>query len=467
MIRIAKEAIKRGYSLRPFQEEGVNSLINSPSSHNYLADAMGLGKSIQALAYANAIGAESLLIICPASLRLNWLREASIWYDVSKPPGHAILKAKDVTEIERKNQFVKGYMPSPLIVSYDLMANNANVQRYIFKRNWNLVVIDEAHAIKNLMSKRTQACLSLWDKVPRVLLLSGTPMTTTALDLFPPLYMIVKELDYLHDEDYTVCSDFESFTEHFTYIYNTPFGIQYKGARNVEHLKSILRERGKFFIRRTKEQVLKDLPEKTYSRVDLDLTISGGLKGEALDSFCKSFSDSETSEREVVGKVKKHFATFRRELGEAKASCKETYDIIDSIIAEEDCCVVFFYHRSVRDILKEELRKRKYKVALHDGATSAILKQKAVDDFQSGRVDILLAQAESAQGYTATAASSCVFIEYPWLSTQVNQAVDRIHRMGQLNAVVAYFVVSTNSFDRELVRMIIQKQKMIDKVLGD
>lgn len=459
-----KLRLPEGKKLYPFQHDGVVEMLNSPSRTVYNADTMGGGKTIQSLVYANSIYAENILIVCPASLRLNWLRESEDWFMGPRNSAKVILSSKDVSHVVSRSIMNKGYFPTPFIISYELLALNIELQKYVTSRTWDCVIMDEVQAIKNIRAKRTKASLRLWDCAKKVVLLSGTPMTNSALDLFTALYMTVPELNYMKDEDYSVCGSYYRFAQHFTYVYDSPFGTQYKGARNIEHLTSILRHRGRFFTRRTMEEMKLDLPPITYSRVDLELRVKDDIDDKQLQAFIEAFDKGEES---IISKAKKHFGKLRRELGEAKAKCKDTINFIETCVDNDGQCVVFFYHHSVKDLLLEQFRKKKYKVVIHDGSVSASKKQAAVDKFQAGDAQIFLAQSEAAEGYTITSGYKAVFVEYPWLSTQVDQAAKRVHRIGQENHVDIYFLVAANAFDRLLVKKIIDKQKIIDKVLGE
>lgn len=460
MLRISKKSKQLGLPLYPFQTDGLEKMLTFKSKYIYNADEMGLGKTVQALVYANSIKARHLLVVCPASLRLNWLREAGIWYDISDSQGWVVLSSKDYRDFEKQNLLKKGFFPSPFIVSYDLLVRNRLLQEYCLTRKWDLIIMDEADGIRNLNSKRTNACMQIWDNVDRALLLSGTPIQNCAIDLYPPLSKIVNSVDYLDPEDYEVCSSFQNFSDMFAYKYFNQFGITYSGVKNPEYLKDLI-HRADFFIRRKKVEVLKDLPSKTYARLDLNIKIETSIDSDIVESFLEMFEENESS---AEAKYKKHLATFKRELGEAKAQSKELYAFIEDIIKSDGCVVIFFYHISVKNMIYEQLSK-KYKIVLHYGDVSAIDKQKSIDAFQAGEAQILLAQSEAAVGYTAHRASKCVFIEYPWLPAKVDQAIDRIHRIGQDSAVVAYFTLANNSLDIGLFRRIVSKAKAIQKVI--
>lgn len=460
-IRISPNATKEGLDLYPFQKAGVKYLLDSPAPYLYLADEMGLGKSIQALTYANSIYAEPLLIVCTAGLRLNWLREVNLWYDMAPPHTAAvILSSKDVATLQKRTLIRRGYLPSVLITSYEMLVTNNNLYGYILNRKWKLGIFDEFQECRNITAQRTQRSLTIVDKVcSRALFLSGTPMENSAADLFPPLYLMVNGTDYMHRDDYEALASQDRFENRFTYVYNSKYGRRCKGARNIDHLRRIVHG-GKFYIRRKLETVLPDLPPKSYNRLDLNLRINDNTDPEKLERFLKQFEKDETS---AAPQGQKSFGYLRRQLGEAKADHPDTIDFIESCIREHGCVMVGFYHKTVRDTLIAALKH--HGIVLHDGDTTASRKQRAVDLFQNGDANVFLGQVEAGIGYTITRARDVVYVEYAWLSTQNNQFLGRAHRIGQKNPVTGHYVVAENAFDKALVRMMISKQKAIDKVV--
>ncbi len=208
-----------------------------------------------------------------------------------------------------------------------------------------------------------------------------------------------------------------------------------------------------------------DMPKKNYNRVDIDLKVTTTPEEEAyVEQFLEAFEAASDDDGDAIRrKGKKNLSSLRRLLGIAKAGHKDTIAFIDSCVEAHDCAVVFFYHKAVRDILKEKLAH--YRIVVHDGDTSAVNKQAAVDKFQAGKADIFLAQVEAAIGYTVTRAQDCIYIEYGWLPTDNEQAYARAYRYGQKKIVTGHYVVAArNTLDRKLITMMIKKQKGIDKL---
>jgi SWI/SNF-related matrix-associated actin-dependent regulator 1 of chromatin subfamily A len=455
--------------LYPFQVTGVNEMLNWPSAHIYNADVMGIGKTIQGLVFANMIGAHRLLVVCLASLRLNWLREANIWFSLTKNSGHAIVTGEDLYAIERKLWRDKGFMPSPLIVSYEMIVRNKALYKYIKKREWDLMILDEAHVIRTPTTQTAGKIIDIWqNNCARVLPLSGTPMQNSGADFFTPLSQIVPPLDYLDETTRDLCSDFNAFTGQFCYRFNGRFGVRYRGVRNADQLKRLLRVDGKFFTRRSKEEVKLDLPPKTHSRVDIGLkNISGRyLTTEELDGIIDAVKRQDTGK---IKKVEKAHGTMWRELGEAVAAHKDSIEFISSILEDDRPLVLFYFHTAVCNILKKILAKKfpDKVIVTHNGLTTAANKELAVRDFQAGRADIFIAQVRAAAGYTVTRASDAVFVEFDLLSTNNEQAADRLHRIGQQNPCNYWWLIADDPFARKLAKLMIQKDKNIQKVLGD
>ena len=447
---IPEKLKEQSINLFPFQEEIIRDMLSSPSPHIYNACDMGLGKTAQSIVYANTMGHNRLLIVCPALLRLNWQREIETWFHKDTDI-LTILSSKDVTEDCRELPVV--------IVSYDLLATNKKVFQFISDMEFDIGIFDEFHYCKNMEAKRTAALLWLWDnKLPEVMCLSGTPMTNSAADLFPALSRIIPDLDHMGSDSKRLCGDFDEFVNHFTYVHKHPtYGTTYRDARNIDTLKKIL-DKGQFFFRKTKEAVLEDLPDKIYDRIDIDLEVATDMSDEAIETYINNF---EKDGKIVVDKA---LGTLRRELGEAKVSSKDTTDYIKSFLDAGKPVVIFAYHKNV--IAELKVLYKKYNPVVLDGSTSATNKQKAVDDFQNGKTDVFIGQVQAAGvGITLTRSSDCFFIEYDWLPSVNEQAIDRLHRIGQKDTVTAHYIVSRNAFDIALIKAMIRKQKIINRVI--
>lgn len=458
-----KLILPKNLTLYPFQRDLVGKQVASRARYLYNSCEMGLGKSIQALVYANSTASKNVLIICPAVVRLNWARESNKWFTlrpgtVAKP----ILSGKCISGILKNKLLKKGKTPSPLIISYTMLVVNQKVRDYVLSRDWDLVILDEFHECKSVTAKRTQAvCKDVWPKAKRVYMLSGTPLTNSALDLFPFLYKVSQEDNSLTPEQRSLCSDYEAFANHFCYkwVYKG-YEPRYTGIKNNEELKDILLKTNVFF-RLKKKDVLKDLPAKTYHRVDLELTIDDESDSKVINTFLKAFERDKESD-----KVPNSIMSLRRQLGEAKSTCTQVYDYIQNLLdVHDEPVIIASHHKSVVKKLKQRLRD--YNPVVVDGSTSAANKQQAVDDFQSGKTNVFIGNIKAAGvGITLTRSCNVIFLEYEFLPYLNEQFVDRAHRIGQEGNVIAHYMVANHQFDQQLVTNMIRKQKAISGVIA-
>lgn len=464
-IILSQNTIKHGLQPYKFQEKIVRELLRLPSKHKYNASDMGTGKSIMTCLYANTIGAKNMLVVCPANLRINWARECMMWFRLKK--NHVpipILSARDIVKYQKKNLLKRYTLPTPMIVSYDHLVSSDQILNYLLSRKWDLLVIDEFHYCKNLEAQRTSRVLNyLWDTAEEVMPMSGTPLTKAATDIFPALMKIAPELNYLSKKDKKLCTNFELFAETFSYKWDHPtYGVNYKGIRHPDKLRALI-DRTKSLVRITLDEAMPELPDASYEKLELNIDIKLSADEDMLGDFIEAFELEERRGKTLV--KEKAIGTVRRELGEAKAKSKETKEFIRNLVEDyNEPVVIFTFHRSVLRIMQDNLKR--FDVVTFEGGLSPSKKQKAVDDFQSGRADVFLGQVIAAGvGLTLTRARHCIFLEWDWLPSNNLQALKRLLRIGQKNHVISHWIVSKNEFDSNLISSMIHKQKQIEKVI--
>ena len=440
----------------PFQERLILRMLQDKSPNIYNACTMGLGKTVQAYIYMNTIEAKNLLVLCPSGLKLNWLTEGKRWFVHNHNPT-AILNRKNFTDLLEKP---KNYRPSPFIVSYQMLVRNADLMRYILHREWDGCISDEVDDVRNIDAKSTRLSAEIWDAIGKNMFLSGTPMPNGAIDLFPTLAQIVPGLTYISRRDVKLCTNFYKFAEKFTYIKTDRHGVHYRGIRNHEHLRKILHNKTqKFYFRRTIDQVIKDLPKMTMNIVELD------LKTESVDKskFEKEFSKFK------AGKFKKFekppiMAKIRREAGLAIAHCEDAHKFCEKILLENEPIVIFCWHKDVVNILVQ--RFKKFKPVTVTGETSTKSKMEAVNKFQEGETNIIIGNLIAlGKGWTLTRGRHAVFYEYDWLPKTILQAMGRLRRIGQKNAMFAHFFSCKNEFHMKIAKEVVRKQKNIRRVI--
>jgi SWI/SNF-related matrix-associated actin-dependent regulator 1 of chromatin subfamily A len=460
-LRLSEKSRKLGLELRPFQTKLVKRMIDAPSTRIYNACEQGLGKTPMSFVYANTIHAENVLYVCPASLRINVARESDVWFALSRQPARAILSGKDYGRLHNQSLRRKGVYPTPLIVSYSMLVTNPYLLRYVLSRTWDLVISDEVDELRNFATKKTNIMGEIWSKCADLIFLSGTPIVRSAADMFPILSTIAPYATNLSPKSRHLLTDFDKFAARFTYIWRTRYGDQYKDIRNAKQLKAILTKEGNFFFRKEKRQVLKELPDKTYVKVNLNLHVKiEDIDQDELDELTAVYEENEATGHSPI------MAILRREVGLAIANCKEMYDYIHNLLKDGRSLVLFTWHKDVLHRLRRELAM--YKPVYMHGGTSPNDKQLAVDEFQAGKTQLIIGNIISlGKGWTLTRAYDCLFVEVDWLHVPIVQAGDRLHRIGQKNAVTLHFPIVKNEFHQRMMATLIRRQVMAEKLLGE
>lgn len=444
-----------GLSYLGYQRAGIRYATNKPAV--LIADEMGLGKTIQALGVINADPLiENVIIVCPASLRLNWKREAEKW----------LVRPFRIGVVEGKN-WPKGD-PNLIIINYDVLTKH---RERLSGRIFDAAIFDEAHYMKSQDAQRTQVGLSIG--ATQTIFLTGTPILNRPVELFPMLTRL---------DPADLGANFFRFGKRYCAAKKNRFGWDFKGASNLEELQTKLRER--CMIRRKKAEVLKELPPKRRQIIELPVNGCGSLiaeekslfdlRDERLAELRFAVEMAKASEDEAVYRAA--LAALRGEvfltLGEmAKTRKMIALAKVPYVISHlEDCLesgpvICFAHHKDVIARIAEAFGDG---VAIITGDTSMTERQRAVDDFQSGRKNLFLGNMQAAGvGITLTRSSHVVFAEMDWVPAILAQAEDRAHRIGQTNSVLVQHLIFSDSMDAVLARSVVRKQEVIDKALDD
>lgn len=435
--------------LFPYQSAGVAYALKR--KHVIIGDEPGLGKTAQAIVYCNTVGAKRVLVICPASLRLNWKREIEAWSTLAPVHVYPIVKGEDGV-----NPFAHY-----TIVSYDL-CRNRSVREALLQFDWDVMVLDEAHYLKTPDAGRTRAVLGhfaegqepgLATRTERILALTGTPLPNRPREC----YTLVRALNWGAFDNLSE----DAFQRRFNPSFQWPTGHRDERVGHLSEMRARLR--CNLMVRRSKADVLKDLPDKRYELVFLESdAIRKVIEKERLVDFDPA-GDLENINPEIDG----HISTLRREMSEAMAPeiVKHCRMLLDGGITK---LLVGFYHRRTADILQEGLKK--WKTMRIDGRTSVSQRQRNVDRFQNDpELTIGLLQTTAAGvGLTLTAASHMVVSDPDWTPGNNEQLVDRMHRIGQKNAVIAQFPVGLGSWNEMILSRAIGKLQITNIALdGD
>ncbi len=467
-----------GGELKPFQRAGVSYLLSQRRA--FLADEQGLGKTIEALATLQADGAFPAVVVCPASLKLNWLREIERWLPgrsaralvgtgAGSGPGagsagatvagiagsHVANFGAEVVGagVASSEAVGAGVVAIPgagadiTVVNYDIVAARLDELRELGPR---AVVLDESHYCKNASAKRTQAARRLAAAVPReglVLALTGTPVMNRPQELISQL-RIVGRLE-----------DFGSGAQ---------FGRRFRGPDAHRRLHWHLRAR--CYVRRLKTEVLPQLPPKTRGVVPVELDnepeyrfaerdVIAWLRSQPLDlrRLDAKVAAALRAERLVRLNALKLLAAR----GKLHAALAWIHDFCSS----GERLVVFARHREIQRAVLE-----RFPAALHilgeDGhaARDASLREFQAPDEGSENQLIVCSMEVAGQGLTLTRSSNVVFLELDWTPAKHDQAEDRCHRIGQQDAVNASYLLAAGTIDETIATLLERKRAVIGAV---
>lgn len=418
-------------TLRPFQVEGVH-FIEAMQGRALIGDEMGLGKTVQVLAWLQMrTDIKSALVVCPASLKLNWANECLAWTTGIRPVVMA------------------GTRPEPLhawsgtrtlfICNYDVLPTWLDT---IKAARMQVLVLDECHYVKTRTAKRTKATKELSKHVPHVLALSGTPVVNRPAEFFSVLSMV----------DPLLFPSWHKYTERYCDPKWNGFGLDVSGATNTEELHHILIS--KVMIRRLKKDVLKELPPKTRTTIPVQIVNMA------------EYVQQESQLRELLGKGGSgvnalSMLEILRQIG-LHGKLPVVKEWIEDFLDSGEKLVVFGHHTEGLDYLERHFGKKCVRIS---GGISMQDRQRAVDRFQKDPTCRLFVGNIKAAGVgiTLTTASNVAFIEFPWSPGELVQAEDRCHRIGQKDAVNVWFMVAKNTVETHICSLLEKKAE----VLGD
>lgn len=427
-------------ALRPYQAAGVSYML--AHARSIQGDEMGLGKTVQALATLEASGSYPALVICPASLTHTWCHEAARWF-----PARRVQVVRDgKTALDPAAEIV--------VISYDLAKRQTAALQ---ARRWAAMIADEAHYIKN-KSKRTESIREIADRIPRRHLLTGTPITSRPADLIEPL----KTLGLLDS-----LGGWRTYVTRYCDGVQGRHGWEYDGASHTAELAEKLRGIG--MVRRLKSDVLKDLPAKIRSArvVDLDSADRHAISATEAElrkllAHAPTPAEAAQHRRDAIALL----GRMRHAVGVAKVPA--VVEAATEVLDEGRKIVVMAHHRDVLDGVEAALRDAGHRVVRIDGETSSQARDAAVQAFQNdAAVRVFLGSITAAGvGITLTAASDVIVAEQDWLPATLDQAEDRLHRIGQRDSVTALHILAAGTVDEAIAALVERKRVVIDSVLA-
>lgn len=446
----------------PYQEKGAEFL--AARFRGYLFDDMGLGKSAQAILAADKVQAENILVICPATARINWGREFRKFQN----------RARSVNVILSSRQSITDAV-GVTVVNYDLVHKKAIWNRLI-ERKWDVVIIDESHFLKEAEALRTQAVyghtcdgsLCLVDQAIYVWVLSGTPMLNNPLELWPMLHALTPQAIEYNGKP---LSWWQFLNRYCVYKEDKWQKIKIVKGRNLEELNGRIKP---YFLRRLKKHVLKDLPPVTVSCFAMDVggtfshlkELESHPEVQVLREWLEQGKELTLDQWSTL-LDSEHMATLCRYTGIIKAQA-----VVELLKDELECgldkIVLMAWHRDAIQIMYEALNSMGYKTVRLWGGDSPKAQQEAIDGFQNDpEIRVFIGQiAAAGQAITLTAASQLMFVESSWSPTINDQVRDRVHRIGQTYPVFVRFAYLPGSIDEPMTAVIARKMDTINRVLN-
>lgn len=446
-------------TLRIYQQKGYEwlMLLNEIGAGMFLADDMGLGKTLQTICFVAFLvknnPAKKILIVCPASLIYNWQNEL-----IKFAPS---LKGYVYHGAGRDKAVFTNESTEIIISSYGTLRSDADV---FLSHSYQAVILDESHTIKNPASQITKLVYML--SADRRITLSGTPVMNNTFDLYSQLQFILPGM-------------FGS-QQFFKREYADPIDRD----KNEQRIRDLQKLTSPFILRRTKEQVAKDLPPKTEivlwcqmeeAQQQVYEEIKNQVKGE-LRATIKEQGLQKSKLQVLQGILKlRQVCNSPVLLKDSDYTCDEsikTSELMEEIEnnLSNHKALVFSQFTSMLDILSKELVKRNIPFMLLTGATPPKERDRMVQEFNSDksvfRVFLLSLKAGNA-GLNLTAADY-VFLFDPWWNSAVEQqAIDRTHRIGQTKNVFAYKLICKNSIEERIIQLQQQKKSLAGSLVSE
>ncbi len=444
--------------LRPYQRAGFQwlSYLNDVTWGGILADDMGLGKTIQALTmlehYKLTTGSLKAIVICPTTLIYNWKNEVEKFTpSLSWHIHHGSVRSRNAEELQKHNI---------IITTYGTLRSDIQL---LLKMKFDYIVLDESQAIKNPSSKVTKAACLLEAK--NRLCMSGTPLQNNTFDIFA-------QMNFLNPG---LLGSMEFFRNEFA----TPidkFGEQVQ----KEHLRKLLYP---FILRRTKEQVAKDLPEKTETILFCEMEKE---QRDIYDMYRDTYRSKILGEIDQQGINKSQLTILQglmklRQICDSPAILNEEDKYPNHSIKLEELAreitenigehkaLVFSQFLGMLALIKKKLTDDGIPFEYFDGSTSATDREKAIQNFQNNdecRVFLISLKAGGV-GLNLTAADY-VYIVDPWWNPAVEQqAIDRTHRIGQTKNIFAYRMICIDTIEDKILQLQERKRKLASELITD
>lgn len=410
--------------------------VDSPD-HSYLTnDFIVTHNTLTSVTLTRALSIPITYIICPVSIKWSFFRDLTENWGYN-PMYFTMLDSK-------KSKRIYAFQERFVIINYDILPKFMD---YLLSRSCGHIILDECHRIKNCSSLRFKQIEKLIKGQPnaRVTFMSGTPIRNRVNDIFAPLKL----------SGHYLGGNYQSFLREFTHsAFNKHTKqVMVKGGKNMDRLFIAM---SNFIIRRTKNEVLKELPEKTITKYIIK-------DAEYIEEYNKIIDEMMMNENSSGLSGSMH--SLNRLVSMAKIRTSPgIFDLIDEITATGEKVVIFSFYKDCIEAIEERYRGRA--VFIHGGVASS-RRDAIIQKFKHDETcDIFIGQTDAAgEGIDLTCASHCIICDFPFTPPQLEQAESRLHRSRQKNAVNVYYCMAEGSIDEDLFEMIAEKACDISAVI--
>ena len=436
--------------LRPYQKEGVLWLDRL---HNWgvgacLADDMGLGKTLQCIAIMLKYAKNGpALVVAPASVCSNWTKELFRFAPTLRP-------------VELKNQNRQALLDTlepydVLVVSYGILQANPDL---LDDRQWNITVLDEAHAIKNAKSMRSKAVMKLQSHFR--IITTGTPIQNHLGELWN-LFQFINP---------GMLGSVKQFSEKF---------MKNGGTDNAHLHKMLNKYIAPFVLRRKKSDVLEDLPEKTEISIQVPLSdeesaLYETMRLEAVNQLEQAGDSGGAKHLQILAQISKlrqlscHPQLVVPESNLPSSKLETLEKLVEELIEANHKALIFSQFTKHLSLIRNMLDKKGITYEYLDGSTPLKKRELAIDNFQNGKSELFLISLKAGGvGLNLTAADYVIHMDPWWNPAVEDQASDRVHRIGQKRPVTIYRLIAENTIEEKIVKLHHSKRDLADKLLAD
>lgn len=435
-------------TLRPYQTDGFQWLCRLAllGAGACLADDMGLGKTVQTIAFMLSQSSKgAMLVVAPASVVPNWRNEINRF-----APSLNVYVLSEY--VNRTNIIEEAAANDVVIITYGMVVSQ---QESLINKQWNVAVLDEAHNIKNRGTKTSAACMKL--NAQNRLILTGTPVQNHLGELWNLFQFINPGL----------LGSYEQF--------NQKYIIPITNLQDSERQQQLQALVAPFMLRRTKQAVVKELPEKTEITLDVELTddemaFYEVIRREAEQKFKEEGDQLTINALAELTKLRRTACSAELTdntwiAGSSKVNA--FMELVQAIVDGGHSVLVFSQFTSFLQIVERALKEAHLPFLYLDGGVPIRQREQLVSDFQKGKSPIFLISLKAGGvGLNLTAANYVIHLDPWWNPAIEQQATDRAYRIGQTQAVTVYHLISHHTIEEKILRLHESKRALSDSILG-